>query len=120
MSDNARDEVGSLGDELQKLTGAFAQWANARGAGSDTGPDSASDTGSRPASCDYCPICQLIALGRGQRPEAVAKLVDTATLALHALTEYLQAQDKPHEHGGSDRDANPEPPEPRVQHIDID
>ncbi len=114
MSDRAREDVGSLGDELQKLTGAFAQWANARGATSAA----ASDTSSRPASCDYCPICQLIALGRGQRPEAVAKLIDTATLALHALTEYLQAQDKPHEHQGSDTE--PEPSEPRVQHIDID
>ncbi|PRZ41371.1 hypothetical protein CLV47_11099 [Antricoccus suffuscus] len=116
MSDNARDDVGSLGDELQKLTGAFAQWANARGADSEA----ASESSERPASCDYCPICQLIALGRGQRPEAVAKLIDTATLALHALTEYLQSQDKPHEHQGPQGDTNPAPPEPKVQHIDID
>lgn len=122
-----RDPVGSLTDELQKLTGALAKWASTRAsqanqrasAGDPASQPAAGDWSApaqgespRPASCDYCPICQLIALGRGQRPEAVAKLIDAATLALQSVTSYLQSTDEPHPHPGhrhyGDNDAQAE------------
>jgi len=124
VTDDDNSEVGSIGEELQRLTAAVAQWAATHrvdaGARDDAGvPEGAS---TRPASCDYCPICQLIAIGRGQHPEAVAKLIDTATLALRAVTDYLQAQEGQRHDPAPDRAGDGAEPatQARVQHIDID
>lgn len=122
MSEDTRGEVGSIGEELHKLTAAFAQWATTHRTDAEGDTARTGQAAGRPISCDYCPICQLIAIGRGQRPEAVAKLIDSATLALHAVTEYLQSQDGHHDDPAPDRAGDDVEPatQSRVQHIDID
>ena len=55
------------------------------------GPDGrCPECGSIPgASCTACPLCRFLAVLRGERPEATAKLVDGALLIVRTLRSLL-------------------------------
>jgi len=55
------------------------------------GPDGrCPECGSIPgASCTACPVCRFLAVLRGERPEATAKLVDGALLIVRTLRSLL-------------------------------
>ncbi|RFU22536.1 hypothetical protein [Geodermatophilus marinus] len=50
----------------------------------------ASGAGEHPADCRWCPVCQVAAVVRGERPEvaaALAGVLDAAAAALRSLAE---------------------------------
>lgn len=102
MADTARAYAGPLSDwarrEAEAVPGHFSDW------GSESGPHREA-----PPECRYCPICQLIALLRGDRPEAAARLATASTVFAEALRSVLVPP------GGQ----APQPP-PTVQHIHVD
>jgi len=133
------DEHGQVGEELRLLAlalldrfepgvqsvlaGLRVEAAEAAaapsGAGSsDGGPGAApgaasgafSGAASTPqAACQWCPLCSLIALARGDRPELAGRVAEHASGLLVALRAVLQ--DRP--------PTEPSSP-PRVQRIEVD
>jgi hypothetical protein len=68
-----------------------------------------------PSSCTNCPVCALLALLRGERPELAVTFADRAAgvlAALRALVEELP--DPPAQEGEHDRAGRP-----RVQRIPV-
>lgn len=73
------------------------------------------------ASCTVCPLCRFIALLRGERPEATARLVDGALMIVRTLRSLVPDAPEPPP-PGSAPPADPAPPPPRrggLEHIDI-
>ena len=72
------------------------------------------------ASCTACPLCRFVAVLRGERPEATARLVDGALLIVRTLRSLIPEPD-----GGAAADPprpDPGPPPARrggLEHIDI-
>lgn len=101
---------GSVAEEAARLVDAlgqsFGQWA--RDALGDVSLDESIATGS--AECQLCPVCRLIALLRGTRPETVEHLLDAAG----SLTAALRAAVQGHEHHWTSRRCGP------VEHINVD
>jgi hypothetical protein len=73
------------------------------------------------ADCRWCPVCQVAAVVRGERPELTAALADVLTAtatALRAFAAEEPAASSPE--GKPDLDEPSDgPPPPAVQHIDI-
>ena len=109
--------VGGVGEEAARLLEAVQDWAR-RTAGSSA-PDSpgrAEDTdgAARPGSvghsawterigtdaleCQLCPLCRLIAVIRGTRPEVVEHLADATSSLAAAIRDLLAATQ--HERNG--------------------
>ncbi|MCW2525839.1 MAG: hypothetical protein JWM76_699 [Pseudonocardiales bacterium] len=84
-------DLGSLGEEAAKLLGAAQEWVQRV---SEKAPIA---TGA--PECEVCPVCQLIAVVRGDRPDLVEKIGDTARTVVNALLAALAA---PHTHARSD------------------
>lgn len=94
---------GTLAEEARRLAEAFSDWSHDHTVGL------AADAGSSP-ECRYCPLCQLIAVARGQRPEVTARLVESGAAFFEALRSIVTPS-------GGERVA--EEPTPTVQHIDV-
>lgn len=118
------EEVGTLGEEARRLVQALTAWVENTSARPNApthvyagdwadGPA----PGERPTTCGYCPLCQAIALARGQKPEVVAKLVEAATAVLGALALLTDGPEAPVPAPPSD--ADDAPPTSPVQRIDI-
>lgn len=86
--------------------------ASAAAGGGETPPAGESARASSPPECQWCPLCQLIALVRGDRPELAQPLADAATAAVAALRAVIDAA-APANTGGADRSS------PQVQRIDL-
>ncbi|MBA2417303.1 MAG: hypothetical protein H0V64_15755 [Geodermatophilaceae bacterium] len=95
---------GTLAEEARRLAEAFSDWSHDHPVGL------AADEGT-PETCRYCPLCQLIAVVRGQRPEVTARLAESGAAFLDALRSLVTPPD-----GGRAEEASP----PTVQHIDVD
>lgn len=76
-------------------------------------PDGAADGHTGP-ECQWCPLCQFVAVLRGDRPEVTERVAEAGAAVAGALRALLDA--------GSNRPAQPgdEAPGPRVQRIDLD
>ncbi|MBA3419919.1 MAG: hypothetical protein WKF47_00640 [Geodermatophilaceae bacterium] len=95
-------EHGTLAEEARKLAEAFSDWSHDHTVGLTAGAGTSED-------CRYCPLCQLISVARGQRPEVSARLVESGAAFLEALRSLVTpAGGRPDE----------EPP-PTVQHIHV-
>jgi hypothetical protein len=73
------------------------------------------------ASCTACPLCRFLALLRGERPEATAKLVEGALMIIRTLRSLVPEQPTAAS-GASTTDPPPPPPPARkggLEHIDI-
>jgi hypothetical protein len=84
--------------------------------------DGATAGNAHPADCRWCPVCQIAAVVRGERPEVTAALADVLTTTATALRTFAEAA-----HPGAPADAGtpaestdetPGEP-PAVQRIDI-
>ncbi|WNV77299.1 hypothetical protein [Geodermatophilus sp. DSM 44513] len=64
------------------------------------------------ADCRWCPVCQVAAVVRGERPEVTDALADVLTAAAAALRSVAEPPPAPEEHPA-------EEPRPPVQHIEI-
>jgi hypothetical protein len=96
-----------------------------------TGPDvPAGEATAHADTCRWCPVCQAMAVARGERPEVTAALADLLTTTAEALRTFADTVPAP-EHGagagsGAARVAEEpvpeadaaEPPRP-AQRIDI-
>jgi hypothetical protein len=93
--------VGGLDDEAARLFGAVQDWARR-----SFGEGSQAHLATGAPACEWCPLCQLVAVLRGERPEATEKIVAAGTAVLAALRAVL--------------DPAPAPTaSPRVQRIDL-
>ncbi len=94
---------------LDALRGGIADAA----AGDGTSQDAHS------ADCRWCPICQVAAVVRGERPELTAALADVLTATATALRAFA-ADGTPSPESEADRDEPTEgEPPPTVQRIEI-
>jgi hypothetical protein len=113
--------AGSVGDEASRLLDAVQDWARST---FGEGESARMSTGS--PECEWCPLCQLVAVLRGDRPEATEKIVAAGTAVMSALRSLLdspapEGQASPSEQPPSDQPPSaPQPSAPRVQHIDLD
>lgn len=99
----SEQEHGSLAEEARRLAEAFSDWSHDHTVG-------LAATAGTAEECRYCPLCQLIAVARGQRPEVSARLVESGTAFVDAVRSLLTPPA-----GRPEED-----PPPRVQHIDVD
>ena len=79
------------------------------------------DAGSAP-ECRWCPLCQLVAVLRGERPEVTAALADVlrATAdALHAFAAAPEGTGPAEDPSGAGDAPPPADPPPVVQRIEI-
>jgi hypothetical protein len=77
---------GALAEEAAKLAEALAGWVSSSGL---VGP-LASGAGQSP-ECSLCPVCQLLRLARGSRPEVFEHLADASASLLAALRSALDS-----------------------------
>ncbi len=80
MSPVAGEPVAGPAAEARRLVEALGDWAGTR-----LGRTEHLATGA--PECEVCPVCQLIAALRGQRPDALARLGDAWAAFLGVLTE---------------------------------
>jgi hypothetical protein len=90
------------------------------GPAADDGTGSAA--GTSPGECRWCPLCQLVAVLRGERPEVTAVVADVLRTTADALHAFAAAPEGPRP-GPSPADERPAPPvgdpPPVVQRIEI-
>jgi len=113
-SDDGRAEARPLGDEALRLASSVGDWAQGW-AGRNLGDARDGHTGNE---CHWCPVCQFLAVLRGERPEVTERVAEAGTAvaaALRALVEAasgasgMTAQRRHHER----------PPASRVQKIKL-
>jgi hypothetical protein len=66
-----------LSDELAKLFSAVSGWAR------ENFP--APEGGTSGTTCDWCPVCQFMAVVRGERPELSERVAEAGSALLGAL-----------------------------------
>jgi nucleoid-associated protein YgaU len=101
-------------DQAQRLVEAL------RGGLAGAAPAAAdSDGDGHSSDCRWCPVCQVAAVVRGERPEVTAALADVLTAAATAL-RTVAAAGHPDEAAADDAPKPQESaPPPPVQQIDI-
>ena len=84
-------------------------------------PADGEGSGSHSADCRWCPVCQVAAVVRGERPELTAALADVLTATATALRTFAEAAhpDAPAEAEAEEEAAPEAVPFPAVQRIDI-
>jgi hypothetical protein len=85
----------------------------------DAAPTDAAPTeGGHSSDCRWCPICQVAAVVRGERPEVTAALADVLTATAAALRTFAAAgSDAPDAAAQTDDEEDGDPP--AVQRIEI-
>jgi hypothetical protein len=95
---------GTVGEEASRLLDAVHDWAR-----HTFGEGASARMATGAPECEWCPLCQFVAVLRGDRPETTEKIVAAGTAVMSALRALL---DQP--------TADPDEPRPRVQRIDLD
>jgi hypothetical protein len=101
-----QEPAGTLGEEAAKLLAALRGMFATGGAGA-LGREHLA-TGA--PECTWCPLCQLIALLRGDRPEASEKLLEAGQAVVTALRTLVDAS----------ADWSPSTPTRHVERIDLE
>lgn len=85
-----------------------------------TGHATTGGSGADAAECRWCPLCQFLAVLRGERPEVAAALADILTATANALHAFAAAPDEAPPSGPEKAGAESagDPP-PVVQRIEI-
>lgn len=116
MSPRECDAHGAASTELRALAELLAEalepWAQRL---RDTAEDR---DGLRGDTCTWCPVCAVVGLLRGERPELAARLAEHGVGLLTALRELLAAQE-----GGAEPAARPDGSggdrRPGAQHVPV-
>jgi hypothetical protein len=74
------------------------------------------DEAGHTSDCRWCPVCQVAAVVRGERPEVTAALADVLTATATALRTFAAAAEAPA--AATEDEAQQEEPPP-VQRIEI-
>jgi hypothetical protein len=74
---------------------------------------------SAPASCANCPVCAVLALLRGERPELAVTLANHAAGVLTALRSLVEEWPEAPAQGEGNGTTRTRPGRPRVQHIPV-
>lgn len=72
-----------LSDELARLFGAVSGWAR------ENFP--APSGGISGTTCEWCPVCQFMAVLRGERPELTERVTETGAALLGALRTFAES-----------------------------
>lgn len=113
------ESLGAPAEEARRLLDALGGWLSDR---LDT-VDEHLATGS--TECQICPVCQLIGVLRGDRPEVMARLSEAwlaflGVLAAPASPPADPGSDPPCPAGGTGPDPPPDSPARPVQRIRVD
>jgi hypothetical protein len=95
---------GPIGDEAAKLVDAVQDWVRRT-----LGDGSHIATGA--PECTWCPICQLVAVLRGDRPDIAEKITEASASVIAALRAVVDA--------AAGAPAHRAPNAARVQRIDL-
>jgi hypothetical protein len=97
-----------LAEEAVRLLGVLQEWTR------QTFPPAAPSHDHAVAVCDWCPVCQFMAVLRGERPEVTERVAEAGVAVASALRAVLDsaASSRP---GGQPEEPQP----PRVQRIDL-
>ena len=114
MTEQASDGF-EPGPEALRLVNAVQDWATR------AFPAAAEEHAN--GTCQWCPICQFVAVLRGERPEVTERVVEAGGALLSAFRAFVDAtMPAGGPAGGGARRADepdPEPERPRVQRIDL-
>ena len=125
-------DASELAADALRLIGTAQEWARHTFADVATNEHAHSDA----RECTWCPLCQFVAVLRGERPEVTERVAEAGTALLAALRTALDAAAGAAASaaagaaagssgaagpfgGGAHRAARHEPPAPRVQRIDL-
>jgi hypothetical protein len=99
-----------LAEEAVRLLGMLQDWTRQ----TFPPPARSHDDTHAAAVCDWCPVCQFMAVLRGERPEVTERVTEAGAAVASALRAVLDA-------AASSRPAGEpeEPKPPRVQRIDL-
>jgi hypothetical protein len=75
--------------------------------------------GAHAADCRWCPVCQVAAVVRGERPEVTNALADVLTAAAAALRSVAEPAPEAAPEAAPEQAEEPPPATPPVQHIEI-
>jgi hypothetical protein len=117
-------------DTARRVVDTFLAPPAAVATSPSAGPEPTAGEGTGHAdTCRWCPVCQAVAVARGERPEVTAALADLLTTTAEALRTFAETVPAP-EHGAGAGDGAhvaeeptpeadaAEPPRP-AQRIDI-
>lgn len=104
----ASGQPNPLAEEVLRLLGTVQDWARR------TMPP---PQGEQPAECEWCPLCQLAAVLRGERPEITARLTEAGIAVAGVLRSIADATAGVGHTGQHRHDTQPERSEARVQPI---
>jgi hypothetical protein len=71
-----------LADETLRLVSSMQDWARR------SLPDDAAHSS---GACQWCPLCQFVAMLRGDRPEVTARVAEAGTAVITAMRALLDA-----------------------------
>ena len=77
------------------------------------------DDGVRAAECTWCPLCQFIAVLRGERPEVTERVAEAGAALAAALRAFLDATSNAGAPSGHHHPEGRPGSRPRVQRIDL-
>lgn len=104
--------AGPLAAEILRLMSSMQGWV--QGWAEHT-PGEAKDSHSC-SDCRWCPLCQFVAVLRGERPEVTERVAEVGTAVASALTVLVEAAGGA---GGAAAQSRQPHPSPRVQKINL-
>jgi hypothetical protein len=115
------EEIRLLAELVADKAAPWLEGVLAAGHGFVGDPDEAKAAGS---ACGWCPLCAIVAVVRGERPELVARLIEQLAQLVALLRAVLADRWEPDEgvhmpgFRPAPRPADPRP-SPRVQHVTV-
>lgn len=100
-----------LAEEVVRLLGAVQDFARQNFPAAQADHD---HSGGGAPVCTWCPLCQFMAVLRGDRPEVTERVTEAGAALASALRAVLDAAT-----AGTPAGAPPADPAPRVQRIDL-
>jgi hypothetical protein len=82
-------EPGSIGEEAARLADAVHGWART------TFPGLSEHIATGAPECRYCPLCRLVAVLRGNRPEVTERVAEAASAVADAVRTVADALARP-------------------------
>jgi len=103
-----------LGEEAMRLLGVMQEWTRQTFPAAPQGHGDPG-TGSAAPVCQWCPLCQFMAVLRGDRPEVTERVTEAGAALASALRAIVDAAASAAPGG----EPAPKQDAPRVQRIDL-